>query len=188
MSFLNSSVESGVFWGLASIAISLVACYGIVLVLSLIRIVRRRGLDVGKLVLASPLLIGLVFTLLSASIHTTLVFVFPNRIFTFYGWPFFWYSAPRSDCAPFLQALGESPDKVESACPSTFFPQGFGLDLLFYLGISLSVGYAVSVVRGIDTELQERSLPFFMPRIPKRRSSKASSKTMVPTPTEQRLS
>lgn len=147
-----------VAWALLYTALLLLASYASVLVYNGVRVALRKATTVKAWVLLSPLIIGMVFTLVMGLVgrsgpYSTVPIPLPYYTI---GFPLPWYRFSIQNCVVSQFAGGQ--------CTAVFSVHSFMLDALVFVGLYLLIFYFSTLVNNAVPIFKKMKWPFFLPR------------------------
>lgn len=152
-----------VAWALLYTALLLLTSYASVLIYNGVRAVLRKGTTVKAWVLLSPLIIGVVFTLVMGLVGRSRPYsdvAIPLPFYTV-GFPLPWYRFSIQNCVQVSQFAG-------GRCTAVFSVYSFLFDALVFVGLYLLIFYFSTLVNNAVPIFKNMKWPFFLPRFPVR--------------------
>lgn len=149
-----------VAWALLYTAILLLVSYASVLIYNGVRVALRKGTTVKAWVLLGPVILGVVFTILTGLASLVTADIRPGENYEPYGFPLYWYRSPNPYCNPLTDGRFQ--------CMAEFSISFFLFDALVFVGLYLLLSYFSTLVYNAVPLSKNRRWPFFLPRLPVR--------------------
>ncbi len=157
----------------------LLVSYASILVYNGIRVGLRKGTTVNRWVLLRPVIMGVVFTLLTGLVPFILVDRYSTLYFASYGYPLPWRWTPAPNCQQNSQLYQR---QVE--CQAGFSASYFLTDAVIFVGLYLLLSYASTLVYNAVPVFKNKKWPFFLPKFSVRvRDARSSKNLHIPTST-----